>query len=45
MDLAKKRGQGEPETNLYQVGDFVLAKKRTKMNTMKLMPRRLGPAL
>ena len=43
MDLAKKRGQGEPEANLYQVGDFVLAEKRTKMNTMKLMPRYLGP--
>ena len=43
MDIAKRRGQGEPETNPYQEGDFVVAEKRTKMNTMKLMPRYLGP--
>ena len=34
---------GDKEVNLYQEGDFVLACKREKMNSMKLMPRRLGP--
>ena len=43
QELANKRGAGDKEVNLYQEGDFVLACKRDKMNSMKLMPRRLGP--
>ena len=29
--------------NRYQIGDYVLAEKRTKMNSLKLLPRYLGP--
>ena len=42
-DLAKKRGADVTDVNRYQIGDYVLAEKRTKMNSLKLLPRYLGP--
>ena len=39
---ARARGDNE-KVNLYQPGDFVLAQSREKMNSLKLMPRLLGP--
>ena len=43
-ELIDQRARGDNEKiNLYQPGDFVLAQSREKMNSLKLMPRLLGP--
>ncbi len=41
--LAKKRGAEVTDVNRYQVGDYVLAERRTKLYSLKLLPRYLGP--